>query len=380
MKDKKPLIIGVAVVALIALAAVLSRGPAEKPKTVLNSDDGVLALQIPDGSMPDGVTTADITIAQSEIGYDPDPFAEDGEGAELVAAYELGPDGTTFSEPVTVLFTVDWGDAFGWVPLIVSRSGEGEDMTTELIGVTGVEGSDESGTIIVTGQVGHFSSVEMWRVRGFFDATPHSASTEHDVGDEFDFAMTVKPNGRAVRFPHEWGWRYAYDEFSYAPGTTWGIEGEVTTWYKSVLKPHEQEILNRRGLTFHQSYEVTADLNCENEGDDSVRSGSWDHGLFVTYTLTHTGYHRRSFDDKEMTKYDKGEVSDHEMLRFAEDHECEEEKKGGWVRVNVPTTVICEGSGKSFTGYYEQDPVTGERIGDVLLDLETGEPANFTCD
>lgn len=384
MKERKYIIIGVAVIVLIVLAVVLSRsgGPTEVPKTVLNSADGVLTLEIPETVFPEGVRADDITIIGSDMDPGPDPLADEGEGAVFVTAYELGPDGTEFGDPITVTFVADWSDVpEDVVPFIVSMSGGEEDEIIEPADITGIEFNEEEGTLKVSGEVSHFSDIALWKVKGLFSIKPTSASTEHKVGDSFTWSAVVSPTGKAIKVTGKYGWSYGYTEFVYAPGTTWSVGGGIETMHAMKIMPNEHDFPWMKGIQGGKAINLSTGFTCEKKGSESIGSKSAGKGVSVAHTVQITSYSKYSAE-KEYKKGGSRTESKNEYPYFRESHSCEEEEeqKGGFIRMNVPTTVICPENGKTYTGYYEQHPVTGERIGDVLLDLETGQPANFSCD
>ncbi|MFL5312394.1 MAG: hypothetical protein ACJ79H_18320 [Myxococcales bacterium] len=94
---------------------------------------GGAALEIPAGALAKDTT---ITIAQ---------VSEQSSGGALSPVYEFGPDGTTFSKPVTVTFTVPSGTGAGSVYWTAPQGAAYEELPTIIQGTTAVA------------QISHFS-------------------------------------------------------------------------------------------------------------------------------------------------------------------------------------------------------------------------------
>ncbi len=114
----------------------------------ISSPDGLLTLDIPANALTDDTL---ITVAPAPDFDTPDL----GDGEQLGAAYELGPDGQTFAAPITVSFDLG-ASADSEVPIAVPVS-TSLDGGTE--GLAAVSISNEGGTLHVTGQTTHFSTV-----------------------------------------------------------------------------------------------------------------------------------------------------------------------------------------------------------------------------
>lgn len=128
-----------------ASATAASDGASTSDVTV-TSDDGALTVTVPAGAGP-----SDVTITAIEA---PAAFA-DLEGVSVLAAYELGPDGAEFSEPVTIEFHLPEieGDS-GPLPIPMVSTADGAGF--ELLGSSVVTVHD-SGTV-VRGTTTHFST------------------------------------------------------------------------------------------------------------------------------------------------------------------------------------------------------------------------------
>lgn len=123
--------------------------------TVHATADGVtLSLDVPDGALPDGVALDDVTIEPRE--------PEDvGESLPL-AAFELGPDGTVFEEPVLATVTAPYESGAVIAPYLASAGAEPERL--ELLSQ---EIDQEAVAIVATFEIEHFSRL----VLGIDDAS-----------------------------------------------------------------------------------------------------------------------------------------------------------------------------------------------------------------
>ncbi len=114
----------------------------------ISSPDGLLTLDIPAGALTEDTL---ITVAPAPDFETPDL----GDGEQLGAAYELGPDGQTFAAPITVSFDLG-ASADSEVSIVVPVS-TSPDGGTEGLAAPSI--SNEGGTLRVTGQTTHFSFV-----------------------------------------------------------------------------------------------------------------------------------------------------------------------------------------------------------------------------
>lgn len=124
--------------------------------TVVESDDGGLSLEIPDGALPEGTSAADITITALGAEDLPGPLA----GTDLRSAfYSLEPDGLQFDEPVTLTRRFDAaGSGFDLaegvpVPYLVLSDPAGETFEPASEQTVQVEG----GEVVLSGTIEHFS-------------------------------------------------------------------------------------------------------------------------------------------------------------------------------------------------------------------------------
>ena len=117
----------------------------------VTSDDGALTVTVPAGAGP-----ADVTITA----IDPPPEFADLEGASVIAAYELGPEGAEFSEPVALEFQAPLADS-AEIPLLlptISRTdGDGFELLEDLELIVG------DSTVAIRGTTRHFSRLLIGR-------------------------------------------------------------------------------------------------------------------------------------------------------------------------------------------------------------------------
>jgi len=116
------------------------------------SADGDLTLDIPAGALPADTEITIRKLAPSQLG----PAFE---GADVAAAYELGPDGLTFQQPVTVTLRLDQqpvdpgGVLQAQVVALVTESDAGIEAADAQV----LTGDGDAGLTTVTGEIGHFS-------------------------------------------------------------------------------------------------------------------------------------------------------------------------------------------------------------------------------
>ncbi len=113
------------------------------PEPLIRSDDGILSV-FGETDVPITVTSVDDHITDGSL-----------DDAETVFSYELGPDGQTFGEPLTLLFTVPSPENAGGIPAIAIAIESGG--TIETLEADSVEETEDG--YIVAVAVDHFSRV-----------------------------------------------------------------------------------------------------------------------------------------------------------------------------------------------------------------------------
>lgn len=134
-------------------------------------------------SSPDGLLTVtgggDIAITVSE--GDVDDLPDDVAGVLIGGVYELGPDGATFDDPVTVTFEADV--APGTVPALFVYDGTG----FEALGNATVERGPDG--VLVSGELDHFSTVVALGLDMELTFSPDAVTLA--VGESFTATATV---------------------------------------------------------------------------------------------------------------------------------------------------------------------------------------------
>ncbi len=147
-----------------------SQNPAPGAETgTITSDDGVLTVTAPAGSGPITIDGANPIEELSGIG-------------ESLHAWELGPDGSTFTEAVELRFSVSADDLADGL-FAASRSTDG---TLEAIELT-LEGGDDSFELV--GEISHFTRIEL-RNGAALDVILN-APAEAEVDSSFDFWLSL---------------------------------------------------------------------------------------------------------------------------------------------------------------------------------------------
>jgi len=282
--------------------------------STVESVDGGAMIEIPEGALPEGMSADELSIV----------LAEDIEDLNVVL-YKLLPDGAQFNGPVRVtLITEASPDGEYEIPLLFHISGEGDEQTIEVIAQTEVLIDEESGKLAIAGEVSHFSSIVRYRIRGLFTVTPTSKTTKHSVGETFEVTGTIKPNKKTINIKELKSYFRASSDFVYAPGSTWGADGWLETYYTTAIKPHTREVLDRRGLTIHQPFNFKVEFTCEKEADEAVTSKSGGDGLSVTYTVNET---EKYYIGGEWTIKEPVARKIYTYVYFKEPHQCVALKK-----------------------------------------------------
>ncbi len=348
MSKKYKVLIAVVVIVIAASFFFLARKPAqEKPGgLVVASDDGDIRLVIPNGALPAGVDSGRIKVIKLDGDY--------GEG--VLAAYSLEPEGLEFSSPVDVVmeFPSEENQA---LPLLVHIGKDGD----EIINNTSVVLDDAADKLTLSGKISHFSELIVVSYEDF--EITSSGGGAYNEGDQVPFKFTIKNKGKGIKYTDEDFRQYTQN---FKPDSTYDV-GEVklvTDFDDDILTPDTRIVPAQSGLAQAQTYEYETTFICTKEGSDFVHTGP------VSLQYTMTGYRAFSSDMKD----ERVQI----WLDTREDYECKKKEGGGMTRICPPVTVMC-GGGVSFSGYYECDPVTGEQVGNVLLDINTHEPVTEKC-
>lgn len=160
------------------------------------SADGDLTLDIPAGALP-----ADTEITVRRI-------APTGLGPNVAVAYELGPDGLVFQQPVTVTLRLDQspvgpgGVLQADVVALFSRSG----AATEQAGAQVLTGDADAGDVTVSGAITHFSTLfgVEGNLRVEVDGVPDAISADDSFDVTFD-AVVIAGGDKPAATLRAWG-------------------------------------------------------------------------------------------------------------------------------------------------------------------------------
>ncbi len=174
------------------------------------SPDGLLTVIPPAGSAPVTITAGDPITELEGLG-------------ESLRAYELGPDGATFEQPVELRFEVTEDELAGGA-LVTARSSDG---SLEALEAT-VDQSGESA--VITAAIDHFTVVE---VRfGLYVAITVKAPTRANVGEQvlaslkIELSPNLVPEGTSLPGTLQADAQYRRDETEASPG--WSSSGSIS--------------------------------------------------------------------------------------------------------------------------------------------------------
>jgi hypothetical protein len=167
--------------------------PPPEPATVTSSD-GQATLNVPVGSLPEGVTPEDLQLVPLDVSQVVTVL--DG-GPAPMAAYELQPDGLQFNGPVTLTIRRPLTD-FNRPMVVHHLSGANYDKV-ELISDLEIHAMDAS-TGEVAFEVTHFSTVVLdWALGLEYKSTPGRLDYKHFPVGPWDWTWTVTRTAGATR-------------------------------------------------------------------------------------------------------------------------------------------------------------------------------------
>jgi len=156
-------------------ASTTAVGTTNAPAQEVTSDDGALTVSVPAGQIAEPVTVAASDVDTSFL----DP------AVEVLGAYDLGPDGAVFSEPVTVTFRTGIPETPGEVPVLTVVYGAPDAWAAP--GETTVEAV--GGFLVTTFVMDHFTTVVELRPHAMLQLDP--PSFEGDVGARFSAGVNL---------------------------------------------------------------------------------------------------------------------------------------------------------------------------------------------
>jgi len=211
--------------------------------TVVTSDDGKLTLMIPEGALAE-----DVEVTATWVPFDALP-EELQQLRGATNGYRLEPDGLRFELPVAATLTLDKSE----LPEEEPENGVGayalvsfsETEAREILAGQSTEASLDDGTVVVRGELTHFSYIGL--TRGSLQLELQRVAREHAVGSSFAARAGAKnPNPDKARLTEPTGLFDATGKVSVRPGT----EGFIT--------PESEEELNGEGW-FQDGQYVCAD-------------------------------------------------------------------------------------------------------------------------
>jgi hypothetical protein len=257
--SKKQLIVGLAaLIVLVGGYLVFTKSqsgtaPAtqEPPATVINSDDGLATLTIPDGALPEGTSASDITVKSVT--------AKAGS-----TMYELSPDGLTLNGEATFKATVEH-DEDGSVPVLYHISQDWE--TVDLVNKQKVLMDMETGKTDISGPVSHFSKMYVGGLLGARttgaavfagSATSTGALVKQHPSATFVFSKTGDELKDGTEDgEHKWSYSLKPDSVTFSGS------------YRAIGKLSPKEVEDRPSTTAMtgDSYTVTAsEFVCDEKG------------------------------------------------------------------------------------------------------------------
>ena len=150
---KKNSYIILALIAIVIIVFVLRGTQDSSPShgnpavETVNSSDGRLSLEVKPETLPDGMSLDEISIQEGS-----------SEDEEVTLAYDLGPDGAYFDDPIGFSLTLDGIVAS---PLIFHTFSLGGEEVKELIDELTIEVDEKENKTTVFGEIRHFSSIEV---------------------------------------------------------------------------------------------------------------------------------------------------------------------------------------------------------------------------
>lgn len=154
----------------------------------ISSKDGRLTLSVPAGALGNTETITITELAPDALGSEFDAVKSE---IGVVQAYQLGPNGLTFAQPVTVNFASDQtlsddGDLQLSAELLLSAQDGRVDVLDSIVLET-----DEAGKATLKGELSHFSPLAVSKLDGLVGFTIENAPNELNKGGSFDAVARV---------------------------------------------------------------------------------------------------------------------------------------------------------------------------------------------
>jgi len=219
------------------------------------SADGKLTLTIPAGALPADTEITVRELTRSELG-------PEWQGVDIEAAYELGPDGLVFQQPVAVTLrlaqspTGPGGILQADGVVLVTESGAGIEPTGSQV----LAADADAGVTVLTGEIGHFSRLA--GVDSGFHLEIGGVPDSMGVYDSFTVTLNVRVDPAA---------------------TASGFLTVEVLGYEPLLPPKQPLILNHTAIAPGDSFDVThGPYECSSGG-----SGDFDaHATVEAFGMT----------------------------------------------------------------------------------------------
>lgn len=358
MKKSQIIIIIAIIIAVIGLYFGLTNNkPTEEIKEdliVVQSDDGLASLEIPQGALPAGVAEQDISVSLVV-----DPEIKDG-----VVMYELKPDGLELLKPVTFTLTQQ-GGAEGIIPILFHISGE----NFEIVDDTQVEIDLTIGITSISGDITSFSRIGTDITFNIFSYGVSSGGIGF-IGDSFPFGISIQADSKKIlNFRKDFTTRIK-------PGTKWSVTSFGVRSTTGRLAPIFIESPEQT-MGISEFFDFISTHACAEKGTDALKNTKF---ISIKYNIERQWTY--ILDGKENIHTETKNTSTGIDFTY-EGYTCkeaEEEIVVEQMAILCPMRiVVCPNSATSYSGYYDCDPITGEEYNEILLDYDTGEPFDIVC-
>ena len=186
--NKKLMVSGVLIVLLIVLFFVFTnKGNQDAVLPIINSDDGRVSLEIPKGSLPEGVSIEDVSV--QKVTQDKRTIKDEG-----YVEYEMLPDGLKLNKPIMITIKEKaFEEGIFSIPYLAHISKDSE----EYIGNFSISYDADTGDLIIQTEIEHFSRFVMnaENTFGFFTVELIPRSRTFYQGQTIDIGFRFAPTG-----------------------------------------------------------------------------------------------------------------------------------------------------------------------------------------
>jgi len=262
---KQFFIIGATILVLLLIFSIF---PKKGAVMEVKSDDGMATLTVAKNALPKGVRVEDLEIKKI-VNTD----------ADVLAAYELLPDGTEFSKEASLEFTID--QASNIVPIIIHQSKDGASLIDN-IAIT-IDVSKNSTTIRTP--IAHFSKI--YAKNGLFILDiPDITDQIVDIPFEYKVSVEQQLDVRVQIWPtedypliREDGNNIVYNEFLLNPND-WHMSASAVNY--GLLVPPEIENFPATDPIIGPKYESSREFTCY---ESSPPSATINYHPFIYYKV-----------------------------------------------------------------------------------------------